>query len=125
MFQLSSKTPTQAAGSGLGLHLTECTRQLVLVAVTSVTLLYRAAAPTRTPAEELLKQCTARAREQVLVVLGCGEQALCRPGTAAAAGEAAAEAAADTVRATLDPAGGGREALHMAARRCAQLAVNV
>ena len=39
-------------------------------------------------------------------------------GTAAAAGEAATEAAADTVRATLDPADGGREALHVAARKC-------
>ena len=46
---------------------------------------------------------------------------LCFPGhagTAAAAGEAATEAAADTVRATLDPADGGREALHVAARKC-------
>ena len=93
--------------------------------MSSVTFPYRAAAPTRTRTEELLKQCTARARERVLVVLGFIEQAPCLTGTAAAAGEAAAEAAADTVRATMDPAGGGREALHMAARRCAQLPVNV
>ena len=42
-------------------------------------------------------------------------------GTAAAAGEAATEAAADTVRATLDPADGGREALHVAARKCGSM----
>ena len=92
--------------------------------MSSITLLHRAIAPIA-PSEELLKQCRARAREQVLVVLGCVEQALCLTGTAAAAGEAAAEAAADTVRATMDPAAGGREALHMAARRCAQLPANV